>query len=120
MMKDISNTRKILKPWGYEEIWAETRDYVGKIIYINANNRLSRQYHEIKEETIRVISGDLLVEVGSSADRIEKIYMKAGESFHVKPKTVHRFCAIDTDVQLVEVSTPHLDDVVRIEDDYKR
>ena len=119
-MKDISNTRKILKPWGYEEIWAETRDYVGKIIYINANNRLSRQYHEIKEETIRVISGDLLVEVGSSADRIEKIYMKAGESYHVNPKTVHRFCAIDTDVQLVEVSTPHLDDVVRIEDDYKR
>ena len=120
MMKDTSNTRKILKPWGYEEVWAETKDYVGKIIHINANNRLSRQYHEIKEETIRVISGNLLVEVGSSEDHVDKIYMRAGESFHVKPGTIHRFCATDTDVQLVEVSTPHLDDVIRIEDDYKR
>lgn len=112
--------RLIKKPWGYEEIWAETDRYVGKYLYINSGCRLSRQYHERKTETIRVLEGDLVLETceptGSPAERI----LKRGEVFHVSPGTIHRFGARETNVVLVEVSTPELDDVVRLQDDYER
>jgi mannose-6-phosphate isomerase len=111
--------RTVTKPWGKEEIWAETPKYVGKYLYINAGHRLSRQYHERKEETIRVLQGLLVLELGVDSN-ITQLTLSPGEIYHVTPRTVHRFCAKDDNVVLVEVSTPELDDVIRISDDYSR
>lgn len=110
--------RVVQKPWGHEEIWAETPKYVGKYLHIEAGRRLSRQYHERKEETIRVLSGELLLEIGTDTNLIQQ-RLSPGEIFHVTPGTVHRFCAAEENVVIVEVSTPELDDVVRLADDYK-
>lgn len=110
--------KHIPKPWGYEDIWAETKAYVGKIIFIEAGKRLSYQFHEKKEETILVLEGILEVEFETDAGR-EKIRLKKGETFHNPPLQKHRFTALEN-CKLVEVSTPHLDDVVRIEDDFGR
>lgn len=104
------------KPWGYEKIWAQTEDYVGKILFINAGHRLSKQYHEVKEETILVIKGTL--SVYNEHDEIQQVL--PGESFHVVPGQIHRFGATTSNVELVEVSTNHLGDVIRLEDDYRR
>lgn len=112
--------RLIKKPWGYEEIWAETDRYVGKYLYIDAGHRLSRQYHNIKTETIRVLEGELILETQSEGGEPEERSLTRGDVFHVSPGTIHRFGARDTNVVLVEVSTPELDDVVRLQDDYKR
>ena len=108
--------KRIEKPWGYELIWAETEGYVGKLLHINAGHRLSKQLHVVKEETIYVLKGTLYNY--DKNDNIQKIM--AGEAFHIKPYQVHRFGASEGDVEIIEVSTPHLDDVVRFEDDYGR
>jgi len=107
---------RINKPWGHEEIWAKTSSYVGKLLHIKAGHRLSKQFHQTKEETIYVIEGTLYNY--DKNDNVEK-FIK-GKSLHISPHQIHRFAADDGDVTLVEVSTPHLDDVVRIEDDYNR
>ena len=108
--------RRVEKPWGHEIIWAETKNYVGKVLHINAGHRLSKQYHETKEETVYVIKGILY---NYDADeKVQKIL--PGQSFHVTPHQIHRFGANETAVEIVEVSTPHLNDVVRLEDDYER
>ncbi len=114
--------RIVEKPWGYEEIWAQTEDYVGKILHINEGHRLSLQFHNKKEETIRVMSGVLEVVYSSTRDgKLKSAILQEGESFHIVPFMVHRFCATQgTDVDLVEVSTNYLEDVERIEDDYDR
>jgi mannose-6-phosphate isomerase len=111
--------RTVQKPWGKEEIWAETPKYVGKYLYISKGHRLSSQYHEKKEETIRVLSGKLLLEIGAG-DNSSSMILDEGQIYHVTPLTIHRFCAAYDDVVLVEVSTPELEDVVRISDDYSR
>lgn len=111
--------RVVDKPWGHEEIWAETDRYAGKFLIIRAGEELSRQYHEVKEETICVLEGTLRLELGRRPD-VEIRRLNPGESFHVTPGTVHRFCADEQDVRLVEVSTPELNDVVRLEDKYRR
>ena len=108
------------KPWGHEEIWANTEKYVGKMLFIKEGSKLSRQYHEVKDETIYVLEGVLLLEIGSG-DNIISTSMKQGDTQRISPGLIHRFCAeCGTDVKLIEVSTPELDDVVRIEDDYGR
>ena len=109
------------KPWGHEEIWASTSRYAGKILFIKEGHRLSRQYHNIKEETIMVLEGTLICEEGPASTDGEIIVhvMGPGEIFHVCPGTVHRFCAKDGNVRLVEVSTSEISDVVRLEDDYR-
>jgi len=111
--------RIVEKPWGHEEIWAETDRYAGKFLIIQAGEELSRQYHEKKEETICVLSGRLRLEIGARPS-VDVRHLSPGESFHVSPGTVHRFAADDVDVRLVEVSTPELDDVIRLEDRYVR
>ena len=111
--------KRISKPWGFEIIWSKCDKFVGKMLCINDGHKLSRQYHVKKEETIFVITGTLLLEVGMGAT-LQQINLKKGQSFHITPNTVHRFCAPYGDVELAEVSTPELDDVVRIEDDYNR
>ena len=113
------SVRFVEKPWVYEEIWAETDRYVAKYLYINSGHRLSRQYHKVKDETIRVLNGTMLLEIGDAAP-FTKMRMIPGDTFHVMPGTVHRFCAEGSSVLLVEVSTPELDDVVRLDDDYSR
>jgi mannose-6-phosphate isomerase-like protein (cupin superfamily) len=110
------------KPWGYEHIWGKTDKYVGKLLHINKGERLSLQYHKIKEETIYVLEGmlELVLEEGSRRD-MHSVFLKPGDTFHISPLTIHRFAATQgTDVRLMEVSTTELDDVIRIEDDYSR
>jgi len=110
--------RRVPKPWGYEDIWAETSHYVGKFLVIRQGAMTSRQYHERKEETISVLSGEVRVEIGTAGET--RHHLRAGDVFHVAPGVVHRFCAEGDDVHLVEVSTPHLDDVIRLADEYAR
>ena len=109
---------KIEKPWGYELLWAITDRYVGKIIHVNADHALSLQYHERKDETILVWSGRVVLEVKEDGQLVQR-EMVSGESIHLAPGTVHRITAIE-ESDLVEVSTPELDDVVRLEDNYGR
>lgn len=103
------------KPWGREEWWAFCDKYVGKILYIKNGCRLSLQYHNVKEETIRVLEGILTLVVGDDTKQ-----MMGGDVEHITPMTVHRMEAHHGDVVVLEVSTPEVDDVVRISDDYGR
>lgn len=109
---------RVEKPWGYELRWAETAQYVGKVIHITKGHALSLQYHEEKEETILLWSGRLKFEIQRGDERTE-FEMQPGERVHVTPRTVHRMTAVE-DCDVFEVSTPQLDDVVRIEDRYGR
>lgn len=109
---------RIEKPWGYEEIWAKTDKYVGKFLMIRRPHKLSFQYHEKKEETIRLIQGSMELEIEKGIER-DKILMKAGDVFHISPGMRHRMIAVQ-DCIVLEVSTPELDDVIRLEDDYGR
>jgi len=111
--------RRVDKPWGHEDIWAETDRYVGKILAIRAGKRLSLQYHEVKDESIRVIRGRLRLELENDAGELETEELGPGESRRIATGRRHRFSAIE-DCELVEVSSPELDDVVRVEDDYGR
>jgi mannose-6-phosphate isomerase-like protein (cupin superfamily) len=110
--------RRVDKPWGHELVWAETARYVGKVLHIRSGHRLSRQYHRVKEETLLVQSGEVDLELGPPA-AVETRRLRAGDVFHVTPGTIHRMIGV-TDVDLIEVSTPELDDVVRLEDVYGR
>ena len=109
----------IKKPWGYEKIWAHTEKYVGKLLHIKRGHRLSEQFHRVKDETIYVLEGVLQLEL-DGADEI--LYLVEGDSYRIERGRVHRFVAPKhgSDVELVEVSTPELDDVVRTQDDYNR
>lgn len=112
-------SRFVNKPWGQEEIFAVTDHYAGKILTIKQGESLSLQYHEKKEETLRVLDGQILFESGSSRDCLTEEELGAGDTFHVPPRLIHRMTAI-TDCRLLEVSTVELDDVVRLEDRYGR
>ena len=111
--------RRVEKPWGHELIWAEADGYVGKILQINAGEALSLQYHEVKEETLYLLGGTMKFFAAPLGEDLIEIELVEGDSFHVVPHTVHRMVAV-TDVTMLEASTPHLDDVVRLEDRYGR
>lgn len=109
---------RVPKPWGYELIFAKTARYAGKILHVNQGESLSLQYHEAKEETLFVVRGELRLTIESNGDRRE-LALREGEAFHIPPRLIHRMEAVvDTDV--AEVSSPELDDVVRLEDRYGR
>ncbi len=112
-------TTKVDKPWGHELIWAHTDSYVGKVLHINAGESLSLQYHEVKDETIHVLRGQMVFLVGPSEDAMKEVELNEGMSFRIQPGTRHRMTAV-SDCDLLEVSTPELDDVVRLEDRYGR
>lgn len=114
-----SNPRRVEKPWGHELIWAETPHYCGKILHVNAGEALSLQYHEEKDETIHLLSGEMTFLAGTSMDDLEEVTLEQGESFRVTPGTIHRMIAV-TDCDILEASTSHLEDVVRLEDRYGR
>ncbi|MBF8299848.1 MAG: cupin protein [Acidobacteria bacterium] len=116
-MSETTVTR-VEKPWGYELHWARTPRYVGKILHVKAGHALSLQYHNRKDETIYLYSGNMLFEIEENGT-LTKREMKPGDVFHVTPNTVHRMTAIE-DCDVLEVSTPELDDVVRLEDRYGR
>ncbi|MGH7823879.1 MAG: cupin domain-containing protein [Candidatus Binatia bacterium] len=118
MAELIHNEKVVAKPWGYELIWAHTERYVGKILHINKGESLSYQYHRIKDETIRLLNGlmDMDVETEGAKARIR---LKPGDCLHVVPGMKHRMIAVE-DCDVLEVSTPELDDVVRLEDRYGR
>jgi mannose-6-phosphate isomerase len=119
MQTNLINKGQIVeKPWGYEIIWAHTERYVGKILHINKGESLSYQYHVVKDETIRLLSGALEMDIETSGER-GKLRLLPGESLHIIPRMKHRMIAIE-DCDVLEVSTPELDDVVRLEDRYGR
>jgi quercetin dioxygenase-like cupin family protein len=121
------------KPWGHETIWAHTELYVGKMLHIRAGQALSLQYHDLKDETIHLLSGTMIYRVGTADGRrrtadgtadggrqeLQVIELKEGESFRNEPGLIHQMEAV-TDCVLLEASTPHLDDVVRLTDRYGR
>ena len=111
-----------MKPWGHEIRFAQNDKYLGKILYIKKGRRLSRQYHVLKDETIFVQQGVLTLELGSpDVSSFETKTLHYGDRFRILPGVIHRFCApADAPVTLIEVSTPEIDDVVRLQDDYKR
>jgi mannose-6-phosphate isomerase len=111
--------RRVEKPWGWELVWAEAEAYVGKLLFVRAGQALSLQYHEVKDEAWLVQEGRAALELGEVDGALESIEISAGDAFRYRPGTVHRVTAIE-DTLIVEVSTPHLDDVVRLEDRYGR
>ena len=112
------DVRKVQKPWGHETIWAHTDRYVGKVLHIRAGQSLSVQYHNRKDETIHLLTGEMIYRV-KEGDDLTDVHLKAGESYRNEPGTVHQMEAI-TDCDVLEASTPDLDDVVRLSDRYGR
>ncbi|MES2209834.1 MAG: cupin domain-containing protein [Chloroflexota bacterium] len=110
---------RVEKPWGHELIWAHTDRYVGKILVIEEGRRLSYQFHEIKDEWIRVLSGRLLLTLENDLGIDEDHELGPGDDAHVRTHRRHRYTAIER-CELLEVSTPELDDVVRLADDFGR
>lgn len=116
-MKEV--VRRVEKPWGYELIFAHTDRYVGKLLHIEPGQALSLQYHHRKDETFFVAKGEIELQVEEDGELIKQP-LRQGESYHVTPGTRHRMVASDRGCELFEVSTPELDDVVRLEDRYGR
>jgi len=110
---------RVDKPWGYELRWAITDRYLGKIIHVDAGQQLSLQYHVQKDESLYVLSGDLDLVLENERGEVETHRLTPGMSARVHPGRRHRFRAV-TDVDLCEVSSPEIDDVVRLEDNYGR
>ncbi len=111
--------RRVEKPWGWELVWAETDDYVGKLLFVRAGEALSLQYHEVKDESWLVREGRAVLELSEVGEELEPIEIEPGDAFRFRPGTVHRVTAVE-DLLVIEVSTPHLDDVVRLDDRYGR
>lgn len=118
MSPDPSPSR-VEKPWGYELWWADTGAYAGKLLYVNAGHQLSLQLHREKDESSYVLSGRLRLTRGDSVDELEEQEIGPGFAWRVEPGIVHSIAALEDSVVL-EVSTPHLDDVVRLHDPYER
>jgi len=114
-----TSPRRVDKPWGWELVWAEAEDYVGKLLFVRAGEALSLQYHERKDESWLVHEGRARLELGDVGGDLEPVEIRAGDAFRFRPGTVHRVTALE-DTLVVEVSTPHLDDVVRLDDRYGR
>jgi mannose-6-phosphate isomerase len=114
------SSRRVEKPWGWELVWAETEAYAGKLLFIRAGEALSLQYHEVKDEAWLVREGLARLELGvHGEDGLDTIEIREGDALRYPPGTIHRVTAVE-DTLIVEVSTPQLDDVVRVEDRYGR
>ncbi len=112
--------RRVEKPWGHELIWAQSEIYVGKVLFVKAGASLSLQFHNEKDESWLVQSGKAKLELGDAGQAmLNEEVIVAGAAFRYRPGTVHRVTAIE-DTTILEVSTPQLDDVVRLEDRYGR
>jgi mannose-6-phosphate isomerase len=118
MNRALYQGRIVEKPWGYELIWAHTDRYVGKVLHIKKGESLSYQYHRVKDETIRLLSGAMEMDLESDGSKA-KLSLKPGDCLHIVAGMKHRMIAVE-DCDVLEVSTPELDDVVRLEDRYGR
>ena len=114
-----TSPRKVDKPWGWELVWAEAEGYVGKLLFVRAGESLSLQYHEVKDESWLVQEGRAALELGEVNGELETLEIAQGDAFRFRPRTVHRVTALE-DTVVIEVSTRHLTDVVRLEDRYGR
>jgi mannose-6-phosphate isomerase-like protein (cupin superfamily) len=114
-----AQTRRIDKPWGHELLWALTERYCGKLLFVKAGESLSLQFHREKDESWYVLDGRATLEVGRVNEPTDTIQIGDGDAFHFPPGTVHRVTAL-TDIRILEVSTPEVEDVVRLEDRYGR
>ncbi len=114
-----AKTVRVEKPWGHELIWAHTERYVGKILHIKQGHALSLQYHLKKDETVHVLTGRMRFQTGGEGEELRDRVLEAGQSFHITPLLRHRMIA-ETDCDILEASTPELDDVVRLDDRYGR
>jgi len=110
--------RRVEKPWGYELIWAHAETYVGKILHVVEGHALSLQYHRVKDETIHLLRGSMRLEYDCGEGRRE-VLLRPGDSVRIRPGMLHRMVAL-ADCDVLEASTPELDDVVRLEDRYGR
>jgi mannose-6-phosphate isomerase len=119
MSRYETSPRKVDKPWGWELVWAEAEGYVGKLLFVRAGESLSLQYHEVKDESWLVQEGRAQLELGEVGGELESCEIGPGDAYRFKPGTVHRVTALE-DTLVVEVSTNHLTDVVRLEDRYGR
>ena len=119
MSRYSATPRKVEKPWGWELVWAEAENYVGKLLFVRAGESLSLQYHEVKDESWLVQEGRATLELGDVGGELEAFEIAAGNAFRFRPRTVHRVTAVE-DTLVIEVSTPQLTDVVRLEDRYGR
>lgn len=111
--------KKVPKPWGHELIFAHTKNYVGKILYISAGHQLSLKFHKVKEQTILLHGGEMKFVIEDSQGQMEEHILQPGQAFHIPPNRKYRMIALK-DCEVFEVSTPHLEDVVRLEDNYGR
>ena len=119
MSRYQTTPRRIEKPWGWELVWAEADDYVGKLLFVRAGESLSLQYHELKDESWLVQQGRARLELGEVGGELEVLEITPGDAYRFRPRTVHRVTALE-DTTVVEVSTSHLSDVVRLADRYGR
>jgi mannose-6-phosphate isomerase len=115
----MRTVRKIDKPWGHELLWAQTADYVGKVLHINKGHKLSLQYHERKQETVLLYSGRMVLVLEDESGTLREYDVAPGEAYHVPAGRKHRMVALEH-CEVFEVSTNHLADVVRLEDSYGR
>lgn len=111
--------RRVEKPWGYELIWADAPAYAGKVLVVREGHALSLQYHERKDETLHLLRGRVRLWIGESPDELREVPLEQGDSIRLAAGTLHRLEAV-TDVEMLEASTPELEDVVRVEDRYGR
>lgn len=116
---DLDTTRRVEKPWGYEIWYALTVNYAGKILHVDQGHRLSLQFHEHKDESCYLLTGRVLLIKGPTADDLSQRTIDPGQTWRNRPGEVHTIEALE-DSDVLEVSTPHLDDVVRLQDDYGR
>ena len=117
-MSPFEQPKRVEKPWGHELWWAQTDRYVGKLLHVKAGHKLSIQYHVKKDETIHLAAGRMVLLL-REGERLVDHELQVGQSYRVRPGTVHRMRAI-TDCDVWEVSTPEVEDVVRVQDDYGR
>ena len=118
MADNIYKGEIVEKPWGYELVWAHTDKYVGKVLHINKGESLSYQYHVVKDETIRLLSGTMNMDLETDGAK-STIRLNIGDCLHITPGMKHRMSAVE-DCDVLEVSTPELHDVIRLEDRYGR
>ncbi len=111
---------RVEKPWGWELIWAHAEQYVGKLLFIRSGQALSKQFHNVKDESWYFHEGRAELELNAPGEAVENTeVVGAGDAFRLRPGTVHKLTALE-DTLVIEVSTPHLDDIVRLEDRYGR
>src|SRR6476646_976465 len=114
-----AESSRVDKPWGYEIRWAITDHSLGKVLHVSKGEALSLQYHERKDECQYVVSGSVDIELGGEDGVLTTHRMRAGDTLHIKPGTRHRITAVE-DTVIFEVSTPEIDDVIRLSDRYGR